>query len=315
MSMPGGSQEPRRRLTAPASGARGGWPPPGSRTSAAGGRRAPASAPAVPRRVRPWPAASRDRAATERAALAALEQGVRFRAVFLLLAGLILVIAMTDVLIGAAGLVHESGSRPLTPAEQDRYVKDEIAGRWHTWPATLVFPTELQYVGLGGAQQYARRIGLAPEVPCRAGTDAPVGATLAEQGCRTLLRATYADQTSTFVITVGVAVLGDEERRMAATSRLAVDDRVGVRPVAFPGTAAALFGAAQRQRNAWIGVGPYVVFLTAGYADGRTREAVAPEEILHSELWPVAQSVAGRIARALGDEPSAVPQCTQGNVC
>ncbi|MEU6743816.1 hypothetical protein [Streptosporangium sandarakinum] len=314
MSMPGRSQEPRRRLTAPASGARGGWPPPGSRASgAARARRAPA--PAVPRRVRPWPAASRDRAAAERAMRAALEQGVRFRMVFLLLAGVILVIAMTNVLVGAAGLVHESGSRRLTPAEQDRYVKDEIAGRWRTWPATLVFPTELQYVGLGGTQQYARRIGMAPEVPCRAGTDTPVGTTLAEQGCRTLLRATYADQTSTFVVTVGIAVLGDEERRTAATSRLAVDDRVGVRPVAFPGTASALFGAAQRQRNAWIGVGPYIVFFTAGYADGRTREAVAPEEILHSELWPVAQSVAGRIARALGDEPSAVPRCTQGNVC
>ena len=57
------------------------------------------------------------------------------------------------------------------------------------------------------------------------------------------------------------------------------------------------------------------IFSTGGYTDGRTRESIPREEILHSELWPTAQAVAGRIAYALGDEPSAVPQCTQGNVC
>nr|BFE83365.1 hypothetical protein GCM10020093_059660 [Planobispora longispora] len=141
-----------------------------------------------------------------------------------------------------------------------------------------------------------------------------VGSILAENGCRTLLRATYVDQTSTFVVTVGVAVMEDVEKRRTAVGQLGADNRVGVRPVAFPGTASESFGAAQRQRNAWIGVGPYIVFSTAGYADGRTRAAVSPEEITHSELWPTAQSVAGRIAHALGAEP-AVPRCTQGNVC
>jgi hypothetical protein len=63
-----------------------------------------------------------------------------------------------------------------------------------------------------------------------------------------------------------------------------------------------------------VGAGPYIVFATSGYADGRTRQAVPPEEILHSELVPVAQSIGGRIARALGQPPD-VPRCTQGNVC
>ncbi|MFI6508478.1 hypothetical protein ACIBCT_12805 [Streptosporangium sp. NPDC050855] len=265
--------------------------------------------------MRSWPATRRDRAAIQRAELADLEQGIRFRTIFLILIGTILAVAGTNVLTGAVGLLRETNSRPLTAAEQARYIREDIAGRWRTWSADLVFPVELEYIGLGRVQQYARRIGLAPEVSCAAGTDAPVGSVLTEYGCRTLLRATYADQTSTFVFTVGIAVLGDEDRRIAASGQLAVDDRVGVRPVAFPGTASELFGAAQRQRNAWTGVGPYLVFSAAGYADGRTRQAVAPEEILHSELWPAAQAVAGRIARALGDEPSAVPQCTQGNVC
>ncbi len=265
--------------------------------------------------MRAWPAAGRNRPEPERAQPATLEQGIRLRTIFLILMGTILAIAASDVLVGTAGLFRETRARPLTAAEQTSYIKEDIARRWHTWSANLIFPTELQYVALGRVPQYARRIGVAPEVSCRSGLDAPVGSALAEHGCRTLLRATYADQTSTFVVTVGIAVLDDEEGRAAATAQLALDDRVGVRPVAFPGTASERFGAAQRQRNAWVAVGPYVVFSTAGYADGRTREAIPPEEILHSELWPTAQAIAGRIARALGDEPSAVPQCTQGNVC
>ncbi|MEU8202622.1 hypothetical protein [Streptosporangium sp. NPDC049046] len=322
MSQQGRSREPERPLGTPAPRARGGWPPSGSRVGGTGGagggrgRRAPAPGASARRaRVRSWPAAGRDREAVRRAELATLEQGIHFRTIFLILVGMILAIAATNVLTGTVGLVRETSSRPLTAAEQARYIQDDIARRWYTWTADLVFPVELQYIGLGRVQQYARRVGLAPEVACAAGTDAPVGSVLSEYGCRTLLRATYVDQTSSFVFTVGIAVLDNEERRLAATAQLGVDDRVGVRPVAFPGTATELFGAAQRQRNAWVGVGPYIVFSTAGYTDGRTRAAVAPEEILHSELWPAAQAVAGRIARALGDEPSAVPQCTQGNVC
>ncbi|GAA4230104.1 hypothetical protein FHR32_001712 [Streptosporangium album] len=317
MSKPGRPQEPGRRPQASAPPARDGWPPPGSRTpprsKGAPGRRTPV--PGGTRRVRAWPAAGRDRLAVERVELATLEQGIRFRAIFLTLMGIILAIGASDVLAGAAGLFRETAARPLTSAEQARYIKDDIAGRWHTWSTDLVFPVELQYIGLGRTQQYARRVGLAPEVSCRSGVDAPTGSVLAQYGCRTLLRASYVDQSSTFVITVGIAVLRDEEARIAATAQLPVDDRVGVRPVAFPGTATELFGAAQRQRNGWVPVGPYVVFSTAGYSDGRTRESIPREEILHSELWPTAQAVAGRIARALGDEPSAVPQCTQGNVC
>ncbi|MFC7647884.1 hypothetical protein ACFQX6_50895 [Streptosporangium lutulentum] len=155
----------------------------------AGGRRV---------RVRSWPGASRDRAAIERAELATLEQGIRFRTIFLILMGTILAIAAINVLTGTVGLVRETRSRPMTAAEQARYVQEDIARRWHTWPADLVFPVELQYIGLGRVQQYARRVGLAPEVACAAGVDAPVGSVLTEYGCRTLLRATYVDQTSTF---------------------------------------------------------------------------------------------------------------------
>lgn len=267
-------------------------------------------------RVRAWPAAnSRTRtAARERAELAALQQGVRFRRIFVVLVGAVVAVSALVVLLGTIGLLNETRSRPLTPAEQNQYKQEEIARRWQAWPATGVFPEEVKYLGLDRAQQYARRVGIAPETECGKGVDASVAGVLDSHGCVTLLRATYVDQTSTFVITVGVAVLKDEESRVSAGEQLGQDDRVGVLPVAFPGTVTERFGAEQRQRTGWVGAGPYIVFSTAGYADGRTRAAIPPEEILHSELWPAAKSVGNQIAYFLADPPK-VPPCTQGNVC
>lgn len=236
------------------------------------------------------------------------------RKVFVVLLGAIVAMSMIVVLLGTIGLISETRSRPLTPAEQARYKQEEIARRWQAWPATGVFPEEVRYLGLDSATQYARRVGIAPETKCAQGVDAPVGAVLDEHGCVTVLRATYLDETATFVITVGVAVLKDEESRVSATEELTLDDRVGVLPVPFAGTVTERFGLEQRQRSGWVGAGPYVVFSTAGYADGRTRAAVPPEEILHGELWSTAKSIGNQIAYFLADPPN-VPPCTQGNVC
>jgi hypothetical protein len=243
-----------------------------------------------------------------------LERGIRFRSLFLIIMGTILAIAATNVLLGVIGVLQETRSRPLTVAERARYAEEDVARRWHAWGAETVFPAQVEYLGLSRVRQYARRVGIAAEAPCSSVVDAPVASVLRQHGCRTMLRATYVDQTSTFVVTVGVAVLADEETRVATAADLPVDDRVGVRPVAFPGTATASFGAAQRQRTAWIGAGPYIVFSAAGYTDGRTRASIAPEEIPHSELWPTAQSIAGQIAHGLAAPPD-IPRCTQGNVC
>ncbi|NBE97028.1 hypothetical protein FE391_18915 [Nonomuraea sp. KC401] len=274
------------------------------------------AAPGRRSRVRAWPAAgSRTRsAARQRAQMDELRQGIRYRRIFVTLLGVIIAVSAVVVLLGTVGLVAETRSRPLTAAEQNQYKDEEIARRWQAWPATGVFPEEVKYVGLDRAQQYARRVGIAPETDCGKGVDTSVAEVLRSHNCRTMLRATYTDQTAAFVITVGVAVLENEESRVSATDELAKDDRVGVLPVAFPGTVSERFGRDQRQRTGWVGAGPYIVFSTAGYADGRTRAAVPPEEILHSELWPAAKSVGNQIAYFLADPPK-VPPCTQGNVC
>lgn len=266
--------------------------------------------------MRSWPAADSRRrtAAKERAELAGLQLGVRYRRVFVLLLGVIIAVSAVVVLMGTIGLFAETRSRPLTPSEQNQYKQEEIARRWQAWPATGVFPDEVKYLGLDRAQQYAKRVGIAPETECAKGVDASVAGVLQSHGCVTMLRATYMDQTASFVITVGVAVLKDEEARVSAAEELTQDDRVGVLPVAFPGTVSERFGPDQRQRTSWVGAGPYLVFSTAGYADGRTRAAIPPEEILHSELWPAAKSVGNQIAYFLADPPK-VPPCTQGNVC
>jgi len=262
-----------------------------------------------------WPGFGGRRPADPRAAEhEELARGVRYRSALLFLLAAIIVVAVVNVVISTAALMRETGSRPLTTAERAAYVEEDIARRWHAWPVHVVFPSDLEYIGLAHTRHYAHRVGIAPEVPCREGVDAPVAGVLEEHGCRTLLRATYVDQTGMFAVTVGIAVLKNEEERVKAAAKLPVDDRVGVHPVAFPNTVTSLFGKAQRQRNGWVGAGPYIVFSTAGYTDGRTREAVPPEEILHSELWPTAQSIAGHIAHALGEPPN-VPRCTQGNVC
>ncbi|MFI7640310.1 hypothetical protein [Nonomuraea sp. NPDC049400] len=267
-------------------------------------------------RVRAWPAAnSRTRAAVkQRAELDTLQQGIRYRRMFVTLLSVIVVVSSVVVLLGTIGLFAETRSRPLTPAERSQYQQEEIARRWQAWPATGVFPEEVKYLGLDRAQQYARRVGIAPETECGKGVDASVAGVLQSHGCLTMLRATYIDQTASFVITVGVAVLKDEESRVSAAEELTQDDRVGVLPVAFPGTITERFGPDQRQRTGWVSAGPYIVFSTAGYADGRTRAAIPPEEILHSELWPAAKSVGNQIAYFLADPPK-VPPCTQGNVC
>jgi hypothetical protein len=234
--------------------------------------------------------------------------------VFRVLIAAIIAVSSLVVLIAMAGLFAETRSRPLTADEQHLYRQQEVAGRWQSWPAATVFPDEVKYLGLDRAVQYARRVGIAPERPCAEAVDESVAQVLDQHGCRTVLRATYVDQTATFLFTVGVAVLADEEARVGAAEELTRDDRVGVLPAAFPGTLADRFGVAQRQRNGWVGAGPYVVFATAGYADGRTRAAVPAEESPHSELWPAAKSIGNQIAYFLADPPT-VPPCTQGAVC
>jgi len=265
-------------------------------------------------RARPWSTSKALETAREARERERLERGIRLRSIYLAIMAVVLAVAALDVLLGSVGLIKETRPRPLTGAERAEYIAEDVARRWRAWPIGMVFPEELPYAGLGQARLYARRVGVAPEAACDAATDPQVAAVLRRHGCRTLLRATYVDQSATFAVTVGVAVMESEEARASATAELRADGRAGVRPVAFPGTVADRFGADQRQRTGWVATGPYIVFSAVGYADGRTRADVAQEEPVHSEMEPFAETIAGRVAQALG-EPPEVPPCTKGNEC
>ena len=267
-------------------------------------------------RVRDWPVAgtASRTAAKERAEADALQQGVRYRRLFVALLGTIVALSAVIVLLGTAGLFRETRSRPLTAEEQSRYKQEEIARRWQAWPATSVFPEEVKYFGLDRVQQYARRVGIAPEAACRSAVDSSIAGILDGHGCRTMLRATYVDQTSTFVMTVGVAVLEDEEARVSAAEELTQDDRVGVLPVAFPGTVAERFG-------------PRSASAPAGWAPGRTSSsrpratptaAPGPPSRRRRSCTASSGRRPGRSATrspTSSADPPKVPPCTQGNVC
>jgi hypothetical protein len=92
-----------------------------------------------------------------------------------------------------------------------------------------------------GAAWSARLIGIAPRASCAAAADPAVAAILARSGCRTVLRATYADVSGTLVATAGIAVMPSAAAAASAQNAIQMTIQGGVRAIAFPGTAAVLF--------------------------------------------------------------------------
>ncbi|MFI7705978.1 hypothetical protein [Nonomuraea sp. NPDC049480] len=136
-----------------------------------------------------------------------------------------------------------------------------MSERWHAWPVARVFPGAVAGVSPSGARVTYVLAGVAPQAPCRAAFQ-PAAVRL---GCRTALRATYTDNTQTYVATVGIAVLDRATHRRCDDGRPAT-----VRPVAFPGGPAERFGERQYVTGVLIGAGErYLVATAAGYADGR----------------------------------------------
>jgi hypothetical protein len=232
-----------------------------------------------------------------------------------------LVLGLCGLAVGTAGVVTQILPRTFTAAQQRQIVAWEMARRWRTTPAGKIFPADARYRLSGFALNAgselaltAHRLGIARQATCAAGTDAAAARVLDRLGCEAVLRATYADSTSSLLVTVGVAVLPG-----SATARQAVRDlaaagggrgklQPGLRPAAFPGTLAARFGDRQRQLN-WDGsAGPYLIMSTVGYADGRPRVRVASDAYADQEMSSLARGVAEVIRAPLGVPPPA-PRC------
>src|SRR5262245_18709317 len=172
---------------------------------------------------------------------------------------------MGGLVVAGYEITGQFKPRTFTPAQQRKIEAWEIARRWRAMPKTQLFPTSIGYRvsgrvigGKTGLTLKAWRLAIAPQAPCAkaAGGRPALMKLLNRDGCQTVLRATYADATSSLVVTVGIAVLGDQASAASIAHYLThVAGRPGgsvshvlvLRPFQVAGTAAATFGPRQRQ--------------------------------------------------------------------
>lgn len=224
------------------------------------------------------------------------------------------VLGITGLAASAAGLAAQILPRTFTAAQQRQITSWETASRWRTWPAGKIFPVTVRYQLPGtdfgatsGLTLRARRVGIAPQSSCAGATDKPLARVLDADGCQGVLRATYADATDSYVITVGVAVMHGTAPSPASLPK-ARGLRPGVRAVPFGGTVAARFGNRDRQLSGAYRRGPYLVLYAVGYTDSRHYDHVSMDSYADGEMTGVGAGVARSIGTALGAAPPA-PHC------
>ncbi|NVK81258.1 hypothetical protein [Streptomyces morookaense] len=185
------------------------------------------------------------------------------------------------------------------------------ATRWQEVPVDRLFPPAVHSdaAGPGGAARDWTRLGVAPDGDCTGAFDPLLARALAPAGCRRLLRATYADATSTRVTTVGLLITDTGRAGMRALDHRFSDEHLDERtdlmprPYAPAGTVAEHFGDAQRAswRITVLTDVPAVVYAVTGFADGRTGvpPQPAPEAVARGATTVAAQAGLGNDATAL----------------
>jgi hypothetical protein len=228
-----------------------------------------------------------------------------------------LIFGVAGLAVALTGVAFQLLPRQFS-ADQQRQITDwEVGKRWRTLPAGAIFPASLRYAApavlsdVPKLQLTADRIGIASQASCATATDpAAVGAMLARHGCEAMLRATYVDGTDSYVITVGVAAMPGSAEVNAAKRELAgvggSNGGVGTVPVA--GSLAAAFTNSRRQLSASMAAGPYLVFYTIGYTDGRLSVPVTEDSYADAEMTAAGAGVAQVVASQV-DAPVPPPHC------
>jgi hypothetical protein len=235
------------------------------------------------------------------------------------IAGIALVIGLIGLVVSVYGVTTQLLPRRFTADQQREIVNWEFGRNWRVLSAGAIFPTSVSYTApavLDGGPPLtlaAGRIGIARQATCRAATDPAAAAVLARNGCTAVLRATYTDGTSSYVVTVGVAVLPSAAKAAAAVRELSQAADVGgiapgVQAVSFKDTPAAWFTNPRRQLSGSSWAGTYVALYTVGYADSRPREPVSGDSYADGELTSVGPGVARAVLAAVAP-PVAVPRC------
>lgn len=244
-----------------------------------------------------------------------------------------LILGVAGLGVSLAGAALQVLPRQFTAHQQRQILNWEIGKRWREMPAGTIFPGHVRYPApseLDALTLTAIRIGIARQASCRAATDSPVAAVLDRNGCLAMLRATYADRTDSYVLTVGVAAFSGSAAASAAQREIASRARTagagggagagarakgktagvaaGVRTVWFANTPAAWFYNARRQISGSRAAGTYIVFYTIGYADDRPLERVASDSYTYSEMTSFGGGVAQAVLSGLA-KPPPPPHC------
>lgn len=198
------------------------------------------------------------------------------------------------------------------PAAQAAYARGGTL--WQNVPVDTLFPPAVHAAaaGPGGADRDWTRIGVAPDGGCTGAFDPLLTKALAPVGCKRLLRATYADATSTNVTTVGLLITDTDSAGMRALRDRFTEERLDERPDLMPrpyapkGTVADGFGDAQRGswRISVLTDVPVVVYAVTGFADARTGIPPQPADqaVVPGASTAPAQAGLGHDAAALAEQ-------------
>lgn len=184
---------------------------------------------------------------------------------------------------------------------------------WHSIPVDQLFPPTVEGAGAGpgGADRNWTRIAVAPDTGCADAFDPLLRKALAPVGCQRLLRATYTDETQSYVTTVGLLFTKADVTAMRALrarfNNENLDRRTDLmpRPYTAKNTVAADFTDAQRA--SWtISVltdAPVVAYAVSGWADGRSVDTPEPAEkaMASGATTAPAQAGLGHEAKGLAD--------------
>jgi hypothetical protein len=211
-------------------------------------------------------------------------------------------VASLAAAVQAARHANAESTRGPSAAELAAAAKTALAQRWERLPAGQIFPATIKYSSDQLTNETATRLGIGPALPCGQALDVTLQAAARAAGCAGVLRAGYADELGGTVYTVGVVAFPDVAAAHQFARAVPLDKypATGLRALALPGTAAALFTDQARQSAVIQVTGPYVVLAVAGYADGRP--ASTATEPRDSPFLPASQLATAVVT------PLSVPQ-------
>jgi hypothetical protein len=236
---------------------------------------------------------------------------------------MLLFVGTAGLAASAAGVSAQLLPRKFTAAQQREIMNWEAARRWRVLSAGKIFPAIIAYQlpataleADAGLPLKAYRVGISPQTSCAVASDPPAARLLSAGHCSAMLRATYADETDSMLVTVGVAVMRSARAASSAAHALSAGPELhpGIGAVAFGGTLAASFGDRERQLDWAASAGSYLILSAVGYADGRPKVAVPSDSYIDQEMTSFANGVAGAVSAPLGAPPP-VPRCPGAPGC